>query len=126
MKNIKTYTCRRSTVRQTTINIHGSVNDSPWLCLYNERMALVKRYTLCDLVIIHSHTCPITACTVFNRFNIYTAVSILLPAQICADVFLYSAIFWRMRTFDRPIPPNNCGPSFQNLFKIGTGPPCQS
>lgn len=37
MKNIKTYTCRRSKVRQTTINIHGSVNDSPWFCLYNEK-----------------------------------------------------------------------------------------
>jgi hypothetical protein len=58
-------------------------------------------------MITHSHTCPMTACTVFNRFNINTVVSVLLPAQICAAVFLYSAILWRMRTFDRPIPPTN-------------------
>lgn len=48
------------------------------------------------------------------------------PAQICADVFLYSAILWRMRTFDGPIPPTNYGPSFQNLFKIGTGHPAKA
>lgn len=66
--------------RQTTFNIHGSVNDSPWLGLYNERMTLEKRETLCDLVIIHSHTCSMTACTVLNRFDINTVVSVLLPS----------------------------------------------